>query len=247
MIIIQWTAEFFYWLTNALTHLIPFVEPGKPISDATEKTAIVILSPSFTGPILYYSAKKYIEKKGFYTVVVNFSKEMEDMETAAPKLKTLIEELNHPNVCLVGISAAGIVVYEYLNTLGGWNKIDTFIALATPFKGTNMAYFEYHQKTGKQLIPSSKYLSRISKIKPKNLDKTFCIVAKEDELVPRKSSVLPGAHLIELPLIGHVRLHAFSEITFDTIIKIAKEKRRNLLLSKITTTIKRVIGRVIRH
>lgn len=222
MIIIQWTIEFFYWVINALTHWIPFVEPGDPISNPTEKPAIVILSPSFTGPILYYSAKKYLEEKGFYTLVVNFSKEMGNMETAAPQLKKIIQDLNLPHICLVGISAAGLVSYEYLNELEGWDKIDTFIALATPFKGTKMAYFQYHRTTGRQLIPKSKYLSKIANITPKNLDRTFCVVAKKDELVPRKSSLLPDARLIELPLIGHVRLHAFSEITFDTIIKIAK-------------------------
>lgn len=71
-------------------------------------------------------------------------------------------------------------------------------------------------------IPTSKYLSKIAKIEPKYLDRTFCVVAKKDELVPRISSVLPGTHLVELPIIGHVRLHAFSKITYDTIIKIAK-------------------------
>lgn len=223
MSIFHWLLEFLYWLTNAITHIFPFVEPGRHIENPKEKTTIVIFSPSFTGPILYYFAKKYFENRGFQIYIINFSNEMKDLEIAAEKMGNILKGIDKKHVCLVGISGAGLVGYEYLNKLSGWKYIDSFVAIAVPFKGTKMAYFQYITKTGRQLLPHSSYIKKISEIKPSNLDRTYCIIAKQDELVPRESSKLKGAHIIELPVIGHVHLHAYSRLTFNAIIEIAKK------------------------
>lgn len=223
MIILQWLIELIYWILNVLTHIFSFVGPGRHIEAPTEKVTVVMLSPSFTGPILYYFAKRYFEKRGFQIYVINFSQEMRNLETAAPKLQEIIKGIDRERICLVGISAAGLVCYEYLNNLNGWKDIRTFIAIAVPFKGTKMAYFQYNTLTGKQLLPNSNYIKTISEIKPRHLDKTYTICAKSDELVSRNSSVLQGSHITELPIIGHIRLHAYSRKTFDTIIEIAKK------------------------
>lgn len=224
MSIFHWLLEFGYWLTNTLTHIFPFVEPGRHIENPSEKTSIVIFSPSFTGPILYYFAKKYFEKRGFQIYIINFSNEMKNLETAAVKMGNILKGIDREHICLVGISGAGLVAYEYLNDQSGWKNVKSFIAIAVPFKGTKMAYFQYFTKTGRQLLPSSTYIKRLSEIKPKNLDQTYCIIAKQDELVPRESSKIKGAHIIDLPVIGHVHLHAYSKLTFDAIIEIAKKQ-----------------------
>lgn len=222
MIIFSWIAEFFLWLANVVTYFLPFLKPGNVITNHTEKASIVILSPSLTGPILYRREKKYFESRGFKTFVIDLAVDIKRADIAALKLQKTIDALSLDHICLVGVSAAGLVAYEYLNELNGWQHVMTFVAVATPFKGSRMAYFTYFDAAGRTLVPRSKYIGKIASLTPKHLDRTYCIVAKNDELVSRKSSVLPGAHLIELPVVGHVKLHAFSTKTFDTIIKIAK-------------------------
>ncbi len=214
--ILSWIIEIGYWIYNFFSYIFSFVEL-KPL---TRKT-IFIVTPTFTGPFLYRKAKKYLENKGFNVIIYNFTKEIKDIDTSAEKLKKILDDMNLENVCLVGISAAGLTCYEYVNKLDGWGRVDTFVSIGTPFKGTLMSYFAFHTKIGRRLIPKSSYIAHIQSIKPRNLDKTYCLVATKDEIVPKESSMLSGAHFIEVPVLGHVRLHAFSDKTFEIISQIA--------------------------
>jgi len=231
--LISWVVEILYWGYNVFSYIFSFVEL-KPL---TRKT-VFILTPTFTGPFLYRKAKKYLENKGFNVIIYNFSKEIKDIETSSDKLKKIMDDMNLENVCLVGISAAGLTCYEYLNNLDGWSRTDSFISIGTPFKGTFMSYFAFHTKIGRKLIPKSSYIARIQEIKPQNLDRTYCLVATRDEVVPKESSMLSGAHFVEVPVLGHVRLHAFSDKTFEIISQIAAtpikmhKKRTSLTLIK---------------
>lgn len=216
IILASWLIEIAYWGYNIFSYIFSFVEL-KPL---TRKT-IFILTPTFTGPFLYRKAKKFLENKGFNVIIYNFSKEIKDIDTSAEKLKKIMDNMNLENVCLVGISAAGLTCYEYLNNLDGWTRADSFISIGTPFKGTFMSYFAFHTKIGRRLIPKSSYITRIQNIHPQNLDRTYCLVATKDEVVPKESSMLSGAHFVEVPVLGHVRLHAFSDKTFEIISQIA--------------------------
>ncbi len=216
IILVSWIIEFLYWFYNIFSYIFSFIEL-KPL---TRKT-IFILTPTFTGPFLYRRAKKYLENKGFNVIIYNFSKEIKDIETSSTKLKKIMDDMNLENVCLVGISAAGLTCYEYLNTLDGWSRADSFVSIGAPFKGTFMSYFAFHTKIGRRLVPKSSYIARIQGINPQNLNRTYCLVATKDEVVPRESSMLSGAHFIEVPVLGHVRLHAFSDKTFEIISQIA--------------------------
>lgn len=221
MNISSWTIELTAWLANTGTYIFPYLTAGKSTQPGKHKTAIVIISPGFTGPMLYRYIKKYLEKLGFFVIVLNFSKEMKDLETAAPKLEKYIEEIKGYDICLIGISSAGLVAHEYLNSFNGWRRVKYFIAMATPFKGTYMSYFTVYSKAGRQLIPTSNYIKKMQSIEFKNKKNTFCMVAKKDQLVPRESSVIKDIVTIEVPVIGHVRLHAFSKDAYSRIAKIA--------------------------
>ena len=89
MNISQWFVEFIVWNLNAFTYFFQFLPVGKPIDNPTEKTKIVIISPGFTGPLLYRQEKLYLEKKGFQVIVINFSKEMRNLEYENPLAKNL--------------------------------------------------------------------------------------------------------------------------------------------------------------
>lgn len=219
MILFSWVIEFFCWSTNAVTYFIPKIELTSN-KNTNGKSHIVLLSPGFTGPILYYFLKKHLEKKGHKVTILNFSKEMGDLETAAEKLKTRLEKEDFKNIHLIGVSSAGLVALEYLHNHKGWEKVNRFIPIATPFKGTLTSYFTYYSKAGRQLVPNSNYIKKVSEIKPINLDKIHHLIAKKDELVPRWASSHKDIKGIELPVIGHVRLHAFSKKTFDKIAEI---------------------------
>ncbi len=220
MIFFLWAVEFFCWSTNAITYFAPKVEL-KSSKHSKGNPHIVLVSPGFTGPILYYFFKKKLEKKGFRVTVLNFSKEMRNLETAAENLKKRIDKEGFSDINLVGASSAALVVHEYLHNFNGWQKVKNFIALGAPFRGTYMSYFTYYSKAGRQLIPGSRYIKKVQAIKPINIDRIFHLVAKKDELVPRWSSKHELIKAIEMDVIGHVRLHAFSRKTFEKIAEIA--------------------------
>ncbi len=215
--ILAWVIEFFYWVLNALSPLVGFV-PLRP----TIKSPIIITTGGFTAVILYSKFKKYLEKKGFEVHVINFVS-TKGIEFSAKSLSEYVERNNLSNVTLVGISTGALASYVYLNEMDGWNKINKFINIAGPFKGTFLAYFTAFTKTGRELLPNSNFMKRLENIENKHTERTYSINAEKDELVPFWSSKIPCRETIVIPVYGHVRVHSFSEETFEEVARIASE------------------------
>ena len=221
MIFFLWIVEFFCWLSNLFSNIFFFVDLDKK-GKAKSKNPIVLVIGGFTGAVLYIPLKRYLEKKGLEVFIPHFSQEMGNLDTACDNLEKYFKSKEIKNATLVGISAGGLVCHLFLNNHEGWSRVEKFIALGTPFKGTWMALFTAATRAGRQLLPNSNFIQKVKNTKAKNLDKTFCIVAWKDELVPRRSSKLAGSKVFELKTVGHVRLHAFSKKTFEKIAEIAR-------------------------
>lgn len=215
--IFAWIIELFYWLINAVSPLFGFI-PLPP----TIKNPIIIVTGGFTAAILYYPFQKHLEARGFEVHVINFSS-TKGIEFSAKNLSEYLEENNLSNIILVGISTGALASYVYLNKMGGWEKTKKFISIAGPFKGSFWAYFTVFSKTGRELLPESRFMKYFETIENKHTERTYSIKAKKDQLVPFWSSKIPCRETIIIPVYGHVRVHSFSKETFEAVAKIAGE------------------------
>ncbi|MEG2155997.1 MAG: alpha/beta fold hydrolase, partial [Burkholderiaceae bacterium] len=106
-------------------------------------------------------------------------------------------------VILVGHSMGGLAAREYLRAKGA-AKVDRLITLASPHHGTVFAPFG-HGANARQMRRDSSFIARLSAT-PCTVPVT-CIATRSDNLVlPRSSSVLPGATEIWLDRIGHIAM-----------------------------------------
>lgn len=116
----------------------------------------------------------------------------EPIEKIANKLKNFINGLKlnkGEKVSIIGLSAGGIIVEYYLKFLDN-KKIDKFISLYSPFKGTYLAYIYslfLKRKGLQQLKSNSIFLNELAKKKLNNI-KVKNIWCWLDPLVPGTSA-----------------------------------------------------------
>jgi triacylglycerol lipase len=64
-------------------------------------------------------------------------------------------------IALIGFSMGGLISRWYLQELGGHARVDPFIAIASPMRGTVWAY-GYPGEGAKQMRPGSRFLTRLA-------------------------------------------------------------------------------------
>lgn len=163
--------------------------------------------------------KYYLERKGYNVYLANFPIRKGNFEQSAHQLARYIEKHNLSKVTLVGISSGALTALLYLQKCNGWERVDKFVAIGAPFKGTWMALFLSFAYSGRELLPHSNFIRYISSFQLTNPDKIYCIKAKFDEMVPN-GSFLPHTHHIMVDILGHNNLHIRVRATYRKIIEI---------------------------
>lgn len=93
---------------------------------------------------------------------------------------------------IIGISMGGIAALYYLHELGGAEKVNTFIAIGAPFRGTwaglvGVCFFGAFSPSVWEILPNSLLLRYLAnKPKPKGV-KIFTIIGSEDKISPPDS------------------------------------------------------------
>ncbi len=170
---------------------------------------------------LHRIGKRYLESKGFTVYLVSHLITKDSFLTSAVQLKKFIESKNLSNVTLVGISSGGISALLYLEELHGWDRVKIFISIATPFGGTLIALPLALIQSCREILPWSATTKKIQSLRQKEPAKVICIVARYDELVPRKSAILPGSSVKIINVIGHNSLHLTCTQTYEAVAKLA--------------------------
>jgi triacylglycerol lipase len=105
---------------------------------------------------------------------------------------------------LVGFSMGGLVTRYYMQRLGGIDRVEHYVTLSAPHRGTIAAYF-----TGKagcvQMRPNSKFLrdlqsdvAMLAKVKF-----TSIWTAWDGIILPAHSSCLPVGKDVQIPVLAH--------------------------------------------
>jgi triacylglycerol lipase len=105
---------------------------------------------------------------------------------------------------LVGLSMGGLVTRYYVQRLGGINRVQRFITIASPHHGTQMAYLSTRLGCV-QMRPGSVFLEDLNQdVKMlERLNFTSIWTPWDYVIVPANSSQMPIGHEVRLPVFAH--------------------------------------------
>ena len=128
------------------------------------------------------------------------------LEVSASQLQNFIDEhIPVPQKFdLIGFSMGGLVTRYYMQRLGGIDRVEHYVTLAAPHRGTIAAYF-----TGRpgcvQMRPNSEFLrdlqsdvTMLAKVKF-----TSIWTAWDTIILPAQSSCLPVGKDVQIPVLAH--------------------------------------------
>lgn len=108
---------------------------------------------------------------------------------------------------LVGLSMGGLVSRYYVQRLGGMQRVERFITIASPHNGTWMAY-TLPLKACLQMRPGSPFLQDLNQdIETLNQLKFTSLWTPYDFIiVPGSSSQVPVGHEVKLSVVAHAMM-----------------------------------------
>lgn len=162
--------------------------------------------------------KRYLEKRGYKVYLVNFPFWHKDFTESSDALSKFMEKNEIKKATLIGISSGAVTCLLYLQELNGWERIDRFISIGAPFKGTWLMLFLSFIESGRELLPGSSLTKKIANFTVKDPERTYCIKAKFDEMVP-SGSILNGVHKVVINVYGHNNLHLMHKNTYAYIAR----------------------------
>lgn len=208
---------FFYPISSLFAQIVGRNE----LEGKGDGKVIVIVERWLSKNVKHIFWKHYLEKRGYKVYLANFSLYKGSFANSALDLKKYIEKRDLEDIILVGISSGGLTSLIYLQDHGGWERVDKFISVGAPFKGTWTALTLTLFYSGRQLLPNSSFIKKIKKYEIKNLDRIYCFRTTIDEMVPY-GSVLSGAHEMRINAIGHNNLHLGIGRTYERIAELGK-------------------------
>jgi triacylglycerol lipase len=107
----------------------------------------------------------YLEARGHVCLAPSLSPNdgRDGLPALAEQLKAEIDAAFGPDesIGLIGFSMGGLICRWYLQALGGHTRVDPFIAISVPMRGTIWAY-AYPGEGARQMRPGSDFLSHLA-------------------------------------------------------------------------------------
>ncbi len=133
----------------------------------SSKSVILVHGIWDTGRV-FRRMRSFLEERGFQTYVIDLVPN--DGSVGIPVLAEQLRDFVEKNLAeneqfsLIGFSLGGMVSRYYLQRLGGAERVNKFIAIASPHYGTWIAYF-IRNAVGKNLRPGSVFLKDLNRDK----------------------------------------------------------------------------------
>lgn len=211
--------ELHYFFSYPLINFLVF-KKNTTVSTSSEDV-IIIVECWFQSNSYHKLWKNYLEQKGFKTHILTFTDMNESFDKTAQKLNEQIKKLQEERFVLVGISTGALLCLEYLHNYNAWDKVKRFISVAGPLHGTKAALFISFTRKGRDILPGSRFLQRLSK-SPIVKEKMVTLSALYDEFVPLDSSMWNGVPSEVIKVYGHNFFHLDHKETYDLIAKLSR-------------------------
>ncbi|MDJ1174218.1 lipase family alpha/beta hydrolase [Roseofilum capinflatum] len=175
------------------------------------RNPVLLIHGIFRKAYVFNRMVKYLKERGWdvhrFDVVPNTS--VVGLDRLAQQIKTYVDQNFAPDqpIDLIGLSMGGLVSRYYVQRLGGLDKIQRFITIASPHHGTYMAYL-LPFIGAVQMRPGSQFLAdlngdvqQLEKVKFSSLWTPYDFV-----IVPAQSSIMPVGTNIKLCVFPHAMM-----------------------------------------
>jgi triacylglycerol lipase len=126
---------------------------------------VVLVHGIFDTGRKFRTMRPYLEARGHVCLTPSLvpNNGRDGLPALAEQLKREIDAAFGPDeaIGLVGFSMGGLIARWYLQELGGHARVDPFIAIAAPMRGTIWAY-GYPGEGARQMRPGSDFLMRLA-------------------------------------------------------------------------------------
>lgn len=127
------------------------------------------------------------------------------LEDPAQQLREFVHEVARGRpVDLVGFSMGGLVCRYYVQRLGGLDRVERLVTIATPHHGTELARL-LPNRAGRQMQPGSAFLQDLSRDAAvlRKLEFTTLWTACDLVIIPARSSMMPVGRNERIPALIH--------------------------------------------
>jgi triacylglycerol lipase len=184
--------------------------PVVPHPSADAEDVVVLLHGFLASGGVFRPMRSELEAEGFHVATFSYAPGR-TVRSVANQLAAIVRRLpSRARVHLVGHSFGGLVARDYVQHLGGHERVVQTISLASPFHGTPRAQ-RFSWLVG-DLHPESPMLASIRACPPHVRVPHMSIVAGSDRMIPPSSARLPGAPSVTLPDRGHNTLLFDAEV-----------------------------------
>lgn len=137
---------------------------------------------------------------------------------AAQKVNDYILSNNLNDLILICHSKGGMVAKAVIDRYPAGANIKQAITIATPFNGSKWGYLRIWSLA--DLIPGSEFILSFNENK-QNQKITSIRVRVDNHVIPFDSPILPNAHNIELPIVGHTSVLESEELmkTLERLVR----------------------------
>lgn len=197
-----------------LGRLVP--EPKPPLP---ETRVVIVFTWLYRVPLHLFWAQ-YLDRIGIRTAILFIPLRKVALDESVDVLRDYLRDHDLRDVVLVGVSTGALTCLLSLQEPDGWSRVRRFVAVAGPFGGTPLAVLAPFAHV-RDLIPG-RFMRRLGGKPLQHAERITCISARFDELIPRRSSCLPGTHCEVVNVAGHNNLHALTRATYDRIARLAR-------------------------
>lgn len=192
-----------YYLTLK-KHLDAFAKPNPPLSwQHGDKGDVVIIHGFGEVWTFFETIGDHLNHHGYRVHFISALKKNHlPLKDAVEIVEDYIIKNNLNDIILLSHSKGGIIAKCVLDTYP--DRIQKSITLAVPYGGTVFAHLRIHNLD--EGIPGSLWMRRVHKHTSHN-KKIYNLYPRFDNhVIPHKYLLLPGAHNIKIPVIGHARI-----------------------------------------
>ena len=203
--------------------LLP-LDLGTQVPDlAADEDVVVLLHGFLASGGVFRPMRARLEAEGFRVASFSYAPGR-TIRSVAHQLKEMVDLIpRRARVHVVGHSFGGVVARDYVQNLGGHERVTQTVSLASPFHGTPRA--RRFRWLVRDLHPESRFLEGIRGCPPHVRVPHLSIVAGGDRMIPPSSARLPGFPYITLPDRGHNTLLFDAEVIRILLARLVRAGR----------------------
>lgn len=209
----HWIRDYFYAFNKQGSSFLFSKPPEHYLNHILERRVPIIIIPGVFEK--WYFMKEIADPLSLLGhpvyVLENLGYNTSEIHKTANLVSELINDKNLENIIIIAHSKGGLIGKDILVSFNQYQKVKKVIAIATPFKGSEITKYISH-KIIKELSPESEIIKNLSKEIEVNQKIVSIFCNFDNHVWPETSSFLDGAKNIQIKENGHHKILSNKEV-----------------------------------